>query len=169
MPTSVLVTFATRTGTTREAAETIAEVIKESGFNAEICPLRVMHKLEQYQAVVIGAPLYMFRWHNDARSFLSNNRSLLEKIPVAVFALGPVQTPRNEEEWAGAHDQLDKALADFPWLTPVSVGLFGGKYDPSKLGFPMKLFAAQMPEMDARDIDAVRTWALDLVEKIKNR
>jgi menaquinone-dependent protoporphyrinogen oxidase len=167
MSTSVLITYATRTGTTREAAETIAEVLKESGFSVEICPLRVMHKLEQYQAVVIGAPLYMFRWHNDALHFLGHNRKLLEKLPAAVFALGPVQTPRDEKEWTGAQEQLEKALAEFPWFKPAAVKLFGGKYDPSKLGFPMKLFANQMPEMDARDTDAVRTWAQELVEKFK--
>jgi len=77
-----------------------------------------------YSVVVLGAPLYMFRWHKDARHFLSRHREALTQRPVAIFALGPFTTG-DEKEWQGSREQLNKELAGFPWLTPVALEIFG--------------------------------------------
>jgi menaquinone-dependent protoporphyrinogen oxidase len=52
-------------------------------------------------------------------------------------------------------------LDGFPWLKPVAVQLFGGKFDPSRLTFPYTLIPAlkRMPVSDIRDWDAIRAWA----------
>ena len=34
--------------------------------------------------------------------------------------------------------QLDKELLKFPWLAPVAIEIFGGKFDPAKLTFPIQ-------------------------------
>jgi menaquinone-dependent protoporphyrinogen oxidase len=109
----------------------------------------------------------MFRWHKDARRFLSRHRQALTERPVAVFALGPVQDPHNEEEWQNSWSQLDKELANFPWLAPVALEMFGGKYDPEKLRFPISLFAGNEPASDLRDWTAIRTWASNLAPKLE--
>ena len=86
----------------------------------------------------------------------------LERVPVAVFALGP--TEDKEEDWRETRSQLDKVLAGFPWLTPVAVELFGGKFEPARLTFPYNLIPAlkRMPVSDIRDWDAIRAWAAGL-------
>jgi menaquinone-dependent protoporphyrinogen oxidase len=159
MSSSVLVGYATRYGSTQEAAEVVADVLRESGWAVDLLPLRNVKSLEAYNAVVIGAPLFMYRWHKHALSFLTRFRKVLSDLPVAVFALGPVTDPIKEEEWQGARDQLAKELAKFPWFKPASLEIFGGRFDPQKMGFPMKLFAGKMPAMDIVDLAAVRAWA----------
>ena len=77
----------------------------------DIQTMREVRTLEGYDAVVLGAALYMFRWHKDARRFLSRHRNALTERPVAVFALGPVHDPYDEEEWQDSRAQLDKELA----------------------------------------------------------
>jgi menaquinone-dependent protoporphyrinogen oxidase len=57
----------------------------------------------------MGAPLYMFRWHKDAKSFLARHRQALTARPAAVFALGPFHV--DEKEFQDARGQLDKELA----------------------------------------------------------
>jgi menaquinone-dependent protoporphyrinogen oxidase len=167
MPTTVLAGYATRYGSTKEVAEAIASVLREYGLMADLKPLREIRTIEGYNAIVMGAPLFMFHWHKDALHFLSKyHKSLIEKS-VVVFALGPVQDPHNEQEWNDSRAQLDKELAKFPWFKPVDIKIFGGNYDPTKLHFPLKWFAGSVPASDIRDWTAIRGWAVELTRKLK--
>lgn len=158
----VLVTFATRYGSTEEVAQAIAETLRESGIVVEAQPARNIHSLQRYSAVVLGVPLYMGRMHKDARRFIATHRTALTNMPVALFVLGPVQ--KDEKDWTGARAQLKKELAQYPWFSPVSQEILGGKFDPAKLGFPFSLFPPlrKLPAGDARDWAVIRAWATGL-------
>jgi len=167
MSDSILVAYATRYGSTQAVAEAVAATLRDSGLEVDLEPMRQVRTLAGYSAVVMGASLYMFRWHKDARRFLSRHRKALTERPVAIFALGPTHDPYDEEEWQDSRAQLDKELAKFPWLTPVDLEMFGGKYDPAKLRFPLKLLAGKEPASDIRDWTAIRAWANDLVARFQ--
>jgi menaquinone-dependent protoporphyrinogen oxidase len=156
----MLVAYATRYGSTEEVAEHIAAMLRESGFSVDLQRLREVRTLEGYGAVVMGAALYIYRWHRHARRFLSRHRRALLDRPVAVFALGPTQD--EEEQWQDARSQLDAQLAKFPWFKPVTVEMFGGKFDPAKLPFPINRMAGNEPASDVRDWEAIRAWVRDL-------
>jgi menaquinone-dependent protoporphyrinogen oxidase len=162
MSSSVLVGYATQYGSTQEVAEAIAETLREGGVTADLRPLQEVRDLSEYSAVVLGAPLMKARFHKDALGFLKKQRQALTERPVAVFALGPVHEPHDEEEWQSSRGQLDKQMAEFPWLSPAAVELFGGVFDPAKLPFPLNKLAGQEPATDARDWTAIRAWAADL-------
>jgi menaquinone-dependent protoporphyrinogen oxidase len=166
MAASILVAYATRYGSTREVAEAVAATLRERGLEADLQPVRQVRALDQYRAVVLGAPLYMFHWHKDARRFLARHRTALTARPVAICALGPFHA--DEQEFQGARGQLDKELAKFPWLTPATIGIFGGAFDPLKLTLPYSLLPAlkKMPASDARDWPAIRTWAEELAAQL---
>lgn len=104
----------------------------------------------------------MFHWHKDALHFLSRYRKTLAERPLVIFALGPVHDPYDEKEWSDSCTQLDKELSKFPWLKPVALKMFGGKYDPTKLRFPLKYFTGEEPASDIRDWTAIRSWAVEL-------
>ena len=162
MPASILVAFATRYGSTEQVAEAVAATLRGNGLAADLQPVRQVRSLAGYHAVVLGAPLYMFHWHKDALRFLSQHQKELTERPVVIFALGPVHEPHDEQEWHDSRAQLDKELAKFTWLRPVVLQMFGGKYDPANLGFPLKLFAGNVPASDLRDWNAIRAWTADL-------
>jgi menaquinone-dependent protoporphyrinogen oxidase len=167
MSASVLVAYATRYGSTQELAEAVAATLRESGLEVDLQPLRQVHTIDQYRAVVIGAPLYMFHWHKDALNFLTRYHKTLTSLPVAIFALGPFHA--DEKEFQGAREQLDKELEKFPWLTPAAIEIFGGKFDPEKLTFPHNLVPAlkKMPASDVRDWTAIRSWGNDLAAQFQ--
>jgi menaquinone-dependent protoporphyrinogen oxidase len=167
MPTSVLVGYATRYGSTQQVAEAVAATLREGGLAVDIQPMREVRTLAGYSAVVLGAPLFMFRWHKDALRFLSRHRAALTERPVAVFALGPTHDPYDEQEWQDSRAQLDKELAKYPWFRPVALELFGGKYDPAQLRFPINMLAGKEPASDLRDWTAIRAWASNLAAKIE--
>ena len=162
MSTSVLVGYATRHGSTQEVAEAVAETLRDSGLAVDVQPVGEVRSLDGYSAVVLGAPLYMYRWHKDARRFLSRQRKALAERAVAVFALGPVHDPHDEEEWQDSWSQLNKELAKYPWFRPVALEMFGGKFDPELLRFPINVMAGQEPATDIRDWAAIRDWASNL-------
>ena len=166
MSASVLVAYATRAGSTQEVAEAVASTLREAGITVDVQPLRKVDRLDAYGGMVIGAPLFMFRWHKDAVGFLKRHREALAGRPVAVFALGPFHD--EEKEWRDVRAQLDKALAKFPWFSPVAVQVFGVKFDPAKLGFPWKLNPAmkKIPASDIRDWAQITAWAKELVAKL---
>ena len=159
MPDSILVVYATTYGSTQEVAETIATTLRESGATVVCQPMKQVRSLEGYSAVVMGAPLYMFRWHKDAKSFLARHRQALMARRAAVFALGPFHV--DAKEFTDARGQLDKELLNFAWFKPVAIEIFGGKFDPAELRFPYSLIPAlkKMPASDARDWSAIRAWA----------
>jgi hypothetical protein len=45
-----------------------------------------------------------------------------------------------------------------PDVSPSAVAIFGGVVDPSKLRFPL----SRMPASDARDWEAIASWAKDV-------
>ncbi len=88
------------------------------------------------------------------------------ELPVAIFALGPVKDPRDEEEWGNSRDQLDKELEKHAWLNPVAIEILGGKFDPVLLRFPLNVFAGSEPASDIRDWEAIRAWASEVAGKL---
>ncbi len=128
---SVLVAYATRHSSTHEAAEAVAAALAECGVATSTGLLSEVSDLAGCTGVVIGAPLFMGAWHMDAHAFLRVHREALGRLPVAVFALGPTQDPYDPSEWEHSQAQLAKALGRHPWLHPVDVAIFGGRYDPT--------------------------------------
>ena len=118
-----------------------------------------MKSVAEYGAVVLGAPLYIFRWHKDARGFLSRHQKALLQRPVAVFAVGPIND--KEEDWQAIRENFQKELAKFRWFSPLTTEVFGGKFNPNTLTFPHNLIPAmkQMPPSDIRDWAAIREWS----------
>lgn len=167
MDPTVLVTYATRGGSTEEVAQSVTEVLRGNGLAVELGRASDVHAIEQYTAVVICVALYAGRMHKEVRRFLSEQRALLAKVPVALFVLGPVHS--EEKEWASAREQLEKELKHFPWLTPVDQRIVGGKFDPATMGFPFKLIPAlrKMPASDVRDWHAIRECAAGLVQSFR--
>ncbi len=168
MATSILVTYASSYGSTQEVAEDIAATLRAQGGEIDLRPIRKVQTLSGYSAVVLGAPFYMFRWHKDAHHFLTRfQRDLTNGLPIAIFAGGPIED--TQEQWQDRRHDLDQELAKHPWLTPVSVQLIGGKFDPTKLRFPYSLLPAMrsVPAIDLRDWNAIRAWASALPEKFQ--
>lgn len=162
MANLVLVAYATMYGSTRDVAELIASTMRSTGLDVDVREAGDVEDLSRYQAVVLGAPLITHKLHKDARRFLSRNEKRLEGLPAALFALGPCKEPHDDAEWMDCRGQLDKALADVAWLRPVSTELFGGRFDPALLKFPLNKMAGSEPASDARDWDAIEAWAAEL-------
>jgi menaquinone-dependent protoporphyrinogen oxidase len=168
MENKVLVAYASTNGSTQEIAETIAAELGKNGVTVDLQLMRKVQSLQEYRAVVLGAPLYIMHWHKEALKFLPRHRQALMERPVAIFASGP-SFKGDEAECQEVRRQIKQELAKFPWLTPLAVEIMGGRFDPAKLHFPLNLIPAlkNMPANDLRDWTAIRAWASDLAGKLQ--
>jgi len=167
---SILVTYATRYGSTREVAEEVAKRVRAHGQAVDVQSVDEVDSLEGFDAVVLGSGLYVGGMLKDAYTFLNRHQAILETLPVAVFVLGPLTGDQVRDDH---HKQLDDALAKVAWLKPVAAEEFVGKYDPAHLRFTDKL-ASVLPVSplyhetahDERDWAAIDGWADHLTDDL---
>lgn len=160
MAERILVAYATKHGSTQEVAESIGESLRLHGLEVDVLPARDAGAVGEYAGVVLGGALYMGRWHKDAPRFLHRHRQELASVPIAVFGMGPQDV--SEAKLTESRAQLERALAQEPEVTPISVAIFGGVVDPAKLSFPFN----KMPALDARDWHAIDAWAEEVAAAV---
>lgn len=165
MGNRILVAFATRFGSTEQTARVVGSVLGAEGLEVEVCAVTEITTWPSCSALVLAAPLYMGKLHKDARRFLHQWRSELEKIPVALVVPGPVNS--EEREWNEARVQLQRELARVSWLHPVAQQIVGGKWDPEKFGFFLRWTMSKVDGKDGRDWPAIRGWARELAGKLQ--
>ena len=151
---SILLAYASRFGSTQEVAEAIASTLGEAGLEVDLQPMQEVKSLAGYDAVVLGAAIYNAKWNADAHQFVTQHRDDLVQMPVAIFTLGPLSS--SDAAKRNSRRQLDNELAKYPWLKPIAVEIFPGKYDPTKPG--MGFFDRFVPARDVRNWDAIRSW-----------
>ncbi len=161
---SILLAYAPRYGSTQEVTEAITAALRQAGLEVDIQPMQAVRTLATYDAVVLGAAIYNAKWHPDAHRFLSQHQEALRQRLVAIFALGPLSD--SDTAMRNSRRQLDKELAEYPWLKPVAVEMFAGKYDPSKPG--LGFFERLLPARDHRDWEAIRAWANALAAQLQH-
>ena len=160
---SILLAYASRFGSTQEVSETIATRLREAGVEVDLQPMQEVKSLERYDAVVLGAAIYNAKWNAVAHQFVSRHQDTLTQLPVAIFTLGPLSP--SEAAKRNSRRQLDSELAKYPWLKPVAVEIFAGKYNPSKPG--LNFFERFLPARDYRNWDAIRAWANELSAQLQ--
>ena len=152
--TRTLVAYASKHGSTEEVAAAIAARLRAAGHDVDLLSAEAAAVAgpDGYDSVVIGGSLYVGRWHADACRFVRRHHAALDRLPLAVFALGP--RTLDAEDVAGSRKQLAGALTRLG-IAPRLVTVFGGAVDPAKLHFPFN----RMPESDVRDWQAIDAWA----------
>ena len=172
MAISVLVAYATRSGSTTEVAQAIGAALEEAGVTAEVLPVSEVESISGMAAVILGAPLYIGSFPKDFHQFVRRHRGILGPLRPWCFVLGP--TRRETKDFDAARKQAMKQLGRYPWLRPAGVQVFGGKWNMNSLPFPFSLIRrlpgnplAKIPSEDIRDWAAIKDWAKGIARQIK--
>ncbi len=155
--TKVLVTYASKHGSTAEIAEVIAEVLNESGLDVDCTDMAHVVSLDPYDAVVLGSAIYMRRWRPYARHFLRKYAEKLRENPFWVFSSGPCGQPRKADgEWGEPHRTIAKAQL----LGMRGHIVFGGQLSMQSHGLARAMAERCPPRYrDRRDWRQIRGWA----------
>jgi menaquinone-dependent protoporphyrinogen oxidase len=152
---AVLVTAASRYGSTAEIASAIGDVLRDSGLDVAVVPPDTVKDLDAYEAVVMGSAVYAGRWVKPAREFVDRLTAELVARPVWLFSSGPVGEPPKPEE-----DPVDVA-AIVEATGAIEHRVFAGKIVRKQLRFADRAIAValKVPDGDFRDWAAIKAWA----------
>jgi menaquinone-dependent protoporphyrinogen oxidase len=152
----VLVTAASRHGSTAEIAMAIARAIEESGTGLTAVAVPIDHRPDpaSFRAVILGSAVYAGRWLEAAREFATAHASTLRSRPVWLFSSGPIGEPPFPP--AEPHDVAPLAQL----LGARGHAVFPGRLEISRLSFGERAMVTAMraPLGDFRDWAEVQRW-----------
>lgn len=167
MSNKILVTFASRTGSTAGIAKAIGQTLIESGAEVDVRPMQNVEDIAPYRAVVAGSAIQGKQWLPEAMQFMRTFQTQLARKPVAAFSVCMTLAMRDGEKYRP--HVADWLMSVRTLVRPVSEGLFAGVLDISKipsfgdrLKFRLSVVFGAWSEGDHRDWDAIREWASDL-------
>ena len=171
MSKKILVAYASRTGTTAGVAEAIGKTLAEHGAEVDVRAMLEVSDLAPYQAVVVGSAIQNRQWLPEAMDFVRAHQAALNKVPAAAFLVCMTLAMRRGNYRDQVSTWLDPVRA---LVKPVSVGLFPGALDISKipargdrLKFRLSVLFGVWREGDHRDWKVIRAWAESLPALLK--
>jgi menaquinone-dependent protoporphyrinogen oxidase len=167
MSKKILVTYASRTGTTAGVADAIGKTLSENGLTVDVLPVRQVKNIEQYDAVVAGSSIQAAKWQPEAMEFITTNKAILNKKPFAAFQVCmTLAMPGAEKYRQGVMEWMEPVRQI---VRPVQEGFFAGKLDlkeiksiGDKLKFRISVWMGVWKKGDHRDWVAIKSWAESL-------
>jgi len=161
MKKRVLISYASRCGSTGGVAEAMGQVLCGMGASADIRFVGNVNDLSPYHAVIVGSAIRRGKWLPEAVGFVKDNQDILGRLPTAYFVVCLTMKENTVENRSTVMTYLDPVRKEAPKIQPVAVGLFPGAVDFSTLSFVDKtiLKAKGVSEGDYRDWSAVKAWA----------
>ena len=164
MTNKVLVTYASRLGSTAGLAEAIGETLMEKGLEVDVRPMQEVEDVAHYRAVVAGSAIRDRQWLPEAMQFMHTHQAGLTQRPFALFAVCMTMAMKNGEKY---RQDISEWLSPVRRLVkPVSEGIFAGVLDISKLPsigdrlkFRLSVLFGVWSEGDHRDWNAIHAWA----------
>lgn len=185
--TKALIVYGTRYGATASTSEAIAEALRNEGFDVRVVNAKKdkVKDITEYELVIVGSGIQINKWTGEPEKFLKKFQKELAKKKVALFVCcGSAEPLDDKEDKAKAIENartkyLEEKAAKYN-LQPVALGLFGGVYNFNNMSwFFRKAMSAVKPQLEAagiketqpgvydtRDLNAIRTWAKELAQKL---
>lgn len=167
----ILVTYASRTGSTVGVAEVIGQTLLESGVEVDVRPMEEVKDLRPYGVIVAGSSIRDGKWLPEAMEFVRANQQELLQKPFALFVVCMTLAMKNADSHQAVKAWLQPVRA---LVNPVSEGYFAGVLNIKKvptlrqrLMFQVSVAIGVWSEGDHRDWNAIRTWAKDLAAQIQ--
>ena len=160
---TILVTAASRHGTTSGIADAIAAVLRAAELEVDVRSPDSVDDIGDYDAVVIGSAVYRGRWLEPATAFVARNAAALAGRPVFLFSSGPLgDPPRRVRE---PSDLPDIRAA----IHPRDHRLFQGRLTESALTRPERLLAklSRAPFGDFRPWDDIMDWTREIARTVQ--
>src|SRR4249919_3122360 len=124
----VLVSAASRHGSTAEIAQVIGEVLAEAGFTVTVAAPDEVSSVDGFGAVILGSAVYAGHWLAPAKQLVDRLGADLASRPLWLFSSGPVGDPSRK-----LVQMMSKDPVDLPAITAATSArehrLFAGKLE----------------------------------------
>jgi len=165
MAAHILVAYSTRKGSTAEIALAIAKELEKAGAAVTVSDLTSVSSVADYNAIVIGAPVYTGKISGDVAVFARRHHDGIGRVPVAGFVTGIAPVYPKTGDISEFTRQLEAALDP---VRLVAVTMFAGRLDAARLSFIERGMTSllKVPTGDFRDWGAIAAWARELPGKM---
>jgi menaquinone-dependent protoporphyrinogen oxidase len=171
MSNKILVTYASRAGSTAGVAKAIGKTLGENGTQVDVLPMKEVKNVSRYHAVVAGSAIRGAKWLPEAIQFVETHQADLARKPFAAFMVCiTLAMPNGENYRSGLADWMQPVRA---LVKPMSEGYFAGALDFSKLPVTPNILLMRLavalgifPQGDYRNWNVIRAWANDLAVKL---
>jgi menaquinone-dependent protoporphyrinogen oxidase len=168
----ILVTYASRTGTTAGIAEAIGKKLSDKGALVEVMPMEDVSDLDPYSTVVAGSAIRSGQWLPEAMAFVHAHQDVLKTKTFAIFTVCmTLAMTRAHQYKAGVEEWV---LPVRMLVKPVSEGYFAGRLDISQIRsladrvkFRLSVWAGAWKEGDHRDWELIDAWAVEVMTLLK--
>jgi len=161
MTDRILVTYASKAGSTAEVAARIGETLAARGLPVDVLPIGKVKDLAPYRQVILGSAVRISSPLPEAVKFVEANQAALQQKSFSAFLVCMTMKDDNEEtrKTVSAYVEPIRAL-----VKPASEGLFAGVIDPSKVNLldKMAIKMIKAPIGDFRQWDQITAWAENL-------
>lgn len=160
---NVLVTAATRHGSTMDIATIIEGLLEDAGLETDVKQPDEVRSLDGYDAVVIGSAVYMGRWLEPARRLVERCTGQFAGRSVWLFSCGPLgDPPKPDAEPVDAESMRMLTGA-------IDHRVFPGRLVKSELGLAEKVVVAgvRAPYGDFRPWDDLTAWARGIADRLR--
>jgi|GEM_PF-327502 len=157
----VLVTYATKHGSTRQTASEVAKIFAAGGVSVDLKPVQEVDDVRPYDVVILGSPIYMGKMLPAAIEFVDLHQETLRKRRLALFLLGLAHFrdgDKAEKDAEAAAEEIRR------FVEPVTVCHFTGRKPSCSLPLREKVILHMMkiPKNDIQDLESVRSWAKEI-------
>ncbi len=161
MAKKTLVTYASKYGATREIAEKIANLLRQSGLSVDVSPCRQAAGPASYDAAILGSAVYFGCWRKEAVAFLEAWEKIPSPPPLWLFFSGPTGKGDPKAQAMNGQGIPERRRPLIERIKPRDIAFFHGNVDPAALNFIERLALknVQAPTGDFRDWDAIASWA----------
>ena len=161
----ILVTSASKHGSTTEIAREIGTSLLLRLVQADVRPVESVVTLDGYDAVILGSGIYMGHWLESAKRFIEQHSAELLERPVWLFSSGPLgDPPKPSDEPADAAGMVAATAAR-------GHRVFAGSLDKEELGIAERAMVAAVraPEGDFRPWAEIDAWVEEIVTALAIR
>ena len=152
MSNRILVTYATKAGSTAEIAAKIGEHLSARGFSLDVINVKSKPDPKDYQAVILGSCIRMGGWLPEMMAYIQANQFALNATQVALFTVHMLNAGEDETSKAARKAYMDKVRVLLPGTEEV---YFLGAMDYSKLSM-LDRFISKMVK-SVNQIDGIGT------------
>lgn len=162
----VLVSVASRHGSTWEIACTIGSTLNLLGIKADVIRMEDVCDITRYHVFILGSAVYMGRWLREASDFIDEYAAELARHPVWLFSSGPLSTTSKQ--------QRNKTVNILPITRAVRCKehhIFAGKLRRGHLKLAERIMAPAIstPQGDFRNWQEIRMWTASIAWSLQHQ
>lgn len=158
--TKFLILFATTNGQTEKIASAIEDKLRRMGHLIDTLNCKELLpnlRLEEYDGIIVGAPVYAGRFSRTLRKWVKTNTEALSAVPSAFFSvsLGILQ---KEPEIQKAERDIVQTFFDTTGWQPNRSILFAGSLPYSQYNWFLRYYMRRVARKAGGDTDISRDY-----------